>query len=773
MKAVIMAGGEGSRLRPITCDTPKPMVPLLGKPVMEYIIALLKNNGITDIAATLQYLPRVITDYFDDGSRFGVNLRYFIEEKPLGTAGSVKNCETFLDGDFLVISGDAVCDFDLKSAIKWHKSKNAAVTIVLTHIHNPLEYGVVMTDDTGKVTRFVEKPAWNEVFADTVNTGIYIVNSDVLNLIPGDTVFDFSKDLFPKLMNDGVSIYAYDAEGYWCDIGDINAYTASNIDSLNDKFNLYTKHENNTNKFKGCKINEPVYFGDGVNIGEGSTIGPNVIIGDFTSVGKNCRLSHSIIHSYSRIGDNCELQGAVTCHAAVLKKGVSLQEGSVIGANCIIGDNVQINPNVKIWNNKTIPEHAHITTNVVWGNSGNNLFDEEEIAGEAGIDITPEMCCRLGAALASLKKGFKCGIMCDGSATARLIGSALASGASFSGANVFRLGKGFSALLSYSIHAYGLDGGFFISERNGLLHIEIKGEDSISIPRYIERKLQNAFYKDDFSRASYTDIKATQSIDGIDLLYINALTKSINTPLVGEVYIGCKSQIIRSTIVKALTACGIMISETEKLGIPHFYIDNSGTWLSAKDEELEVLSSDFTGALTLLSIIEKGKKKVSYFYNRPSAFDRICEEYGVKYEKVLVSPADNSDKNARHHLYDEPALYDSLFAVMRIMESLSRNKISLKKFSERLPRFFIKKAEVWIPANRKSYVIRKLQSKLEGSAELIEGIRFEQKNAEVLLVPKKKGGFNLRIEASNTETAEELCNFYKREIYRLADNAEP
>lgn len=200
MKAIIMAGGEGSRLRPLTCDRPKPLVPVLGKPIMEYGIELLKKHGIKDIGVTLQYLPNAIIDYFGDGSKWGVNLQYFLEEVPLGTAGSVKNAETFLDESFLVISGDALTDFNLSEIIAFHFKKQSLATIVLTVVSNPLEYGIVITDSANNITSFLEKPGWGEVFSDTVNTGIYVFEPDILKLIPEKTVFDFSKDLFPKIL---------------------------------------------------------------------------------------------------------------------------------------------------------------------------------------------------------------------------------------------------------------------------------------------------------------------------------------------------------------------------------------------------------------------------------------------------------------------------------------------------------------------------------------------------------------------------------------------
>ena len=199
MKAIIMAGGSGTRLRPLTCTMPKPMARIMNKPVMEHITELLKKHGITDIGVTLRYLPESIKEYFGDGSAFGVNFTYFTENEPLGTAGSVMACSGFLNEDFLVISGDSFTDFNLSEAIAFHKEKEAEATLILHSVDVPIEYGVVVTEKDGKICRFLEKPDWSRVFSDTVNTGIYILNPSVFDGVTQKSP-DFSKDIFPKLL---------------------------------------------------------------------------------------------------------------------------------------------------------------------------------------------------------------------------------------------------------------------------------------------------------------------------------------------------------------------------------------------------------------------------------------------------------------------------------------------------------------------------------------------------------------------------------------------
>ncbi|MDD4336537.1 MAG: nucleotidyltransferase family protein, partial [Firmicutes bacterium] len=222
MKAVIMAGGKGTRLRPLTCSMPKPMVPVVNRPMMEHVVDLLVAHGFTDLACTLCYMPEAIRSHFGDGSSMGCRITYSVEDTPLGTAGSVRALGDFLDDTFLVISGDALTDIDLASAVAFHREKDAAVTIVLTRVATPLEYGVVIVDDDGRITRFLEKPSWGEVFSDTVNTGIYVLEPEIMRKVSPSCEFDFSKNLFPMLLGEGYPMYGYIADGYWCDIGNLD-----------------------------------------------------------------------------------------------------------------------------------------------------------------------------------------------------------------------------------------------------------------------------------------------------------------------------------------------------------------------------------------------------------------------------------------------------------------------------------------------------------------------------------------------------------------------
>lgn len=239
MKAIIMAGGEGKRLKPITGSTPKPLVPLCGRPVMEHIILLLRRHGITDICATLKYRPDDIKNYFGSGEKLGVRLEYRIEQTALGTAGGVKNCADFYGSeDFLVISGDAACDIDLSNLIAEHQRRSPAATIALCPEPEPLRYGLALCDREGFIRSFIEKPDWRHVVTNLVNTGIYIISPRAMEHVPENEEFDFAKDLFPRLLDEGEKLLGVPCDGYWCDIGTPKSYYECCADALSGKLKI-------------------------------------------------------------------------------------------------------------------------------------------------------------------------------------------------------------------------------------------------------------------------------------------------------------------------------------------------------------------------------------------------------------------------------------------------------------------------------------------------------------------------------------------------------
>ncbi|MBE3101168.1 MAG: NDP-sugar synthase, partial [Firmicutes bacterium] len=384
MKGIIMAGGEGSRLRPLTCDLPKPMVPVMNRPVMSYSIELLKKYRITDIGVTLQYLPEEIQDYFQNGTDFGVHLNYFIEDSPLGTAGSVKNSGDFLDETFVVISGDALTDINLEKAIKFHKDNGSIATLILKRVEVPLEFGVVVTDEEGSIKRFLEKPNWGEVFSDTVNTGIYILEPEVLDYFEAGKKFDFSQDLFPLLLKDQRPMFGYITNEYWCDIGNSQTYLSAHYDMLSGRVNIPMPGRKtdgdiwlgeNVQIHKDAKLEGPCFIGDYSKIGKDVYIGPYTVVGSNCSIDSGSSIKKSILWNHVVLGEKTAIRGAALCNKVDAANRVSVFEGAIIGDGCQLKEGSVIKPLVKIWPNKTVDEGNIIQSNIIWGTkSAKTLF---------------------------------------------------------------------------------------------------------------------------------------------------------------------------------------------------------------------------------------------------------------------------------------------------------------------------------------------------------------------------------------------------------------
>ena len=352
LKAVILVGGQGTRLRPLTYNTPKPMVPVLNVPFLEYVIRNLKEHHITEIVMAQFYLPHSMREYFGDGSKLGVHLYYVMEENPLGSAGAVKNVEDFLDCTFFVLNGDIFHNRDLTAVLKYHRRHRAKATIVLTPVANPTLYGVVETDKRNKVKRFTEKPKPEEVKTNMINAGTWVVEPEILQRIPPDTRISFERDLFPQILADGLPFYAYPTDNYWMDTGTPENYLQLHRDLLSGKYDGY-KPENDVSIGKGSKIHPTVKFkgkviiGDNCKIASGAkftgpvVIGPNCKIGEDTAIsdsvvwhdvtiGKGVRISGSVLADNCKIGDGCSLGDAVLGDHVTVNDGVKLKKGSRI-----------------------------------------------------------------------------------------------------------------------------------------------------------------------------------------------------------------------------------------------------------------------------------------------------------------------------------------------------------------------------------------------------------------------------------------------------------
>ncbi|HUH20530.1 MAG TPA: sugar phosphate nucleotidyltransferase, partial [Gaiellaceae bacterium] len=444
MKAVVMAGGEGTRLRPLTSNQPKPMVPIVGKPCMEHIIELLRGHGFEEVIVTVAFLPQAIRSYFGDGEGIGVNIEYSVEESPLGTAGSVRLAADKLDETFLVISGDALCDVDLTDLIRFHREKQAAVTIGLKSVENPLEFGIVVTDEDGRIERFLEKPSWSQVFSDTINTGIYVLEPEVLRHVPADGPYDFSKELFPLLLEMGRPLYGYVFDDYWQDIGNLDQFRQANFDALDEEVRLNIpgiRLRGNVWLGEGVEVDDldaiegPAYLGNYCRVAPDATVGPYSVLGSSVTLLERARTERSVIDAATHIGRSARVEGAVVGRACDIRAHAHVQEGAAIGDEVTIGAESNIAPHVRIYPYKEVETGSQVYENLIWETrASSRLFGKDGVTGLVNVDLTPETAVRLAAALGTaLKRGARVVASRESPAACRMIKRAMISGLNSTG----------------------------------------------------------------------------------------------------------------------------------------------------------------------------------------------------------------------------------------------------------------------------------------------------------------------------------------------------
>ncbi len=515
MRAVIMAGGFGTRLRPLTCNTPKPMAPVMNKPLMHHIVELLKRHGITEIISTLFYSPDVITNYFGDGSRLGVKMSYVKSDADYGTAGSVRNATKGLNERVLIISGDVLTDFDLSAALCYHEQKKAKATIVLTHATNPLAFGVVITADNGKITRFLEKPSWGEVFSDTINTGIYILDPDVLEIIPYREEFDFSKNLFPHLLRNDLGLYGYIADGYWRDIGNLNEYQDAHVDALNGsvKVNIEGKKEGNLYYGEGCSFQrEKLKISGTVLLGKNVTLGDDVdlsscVIGDNCVIGPGSLLRNVVLWNDVVVGHSTELSTDVICSRCSIGEKAVIAENVFIGDACWIGRKAQLASNIKLWPEKVVEEGAILTRSLVWEDKWlRELFADARVTGLSNIEMNPEFGAKLGAAYGAYIGEGKTVVTCrDSDNVSRMMNRALICGLISAGVNTFDLRAMSIPLLRHELSSGKEAGGIhvrrspFDKNLTDIIFFDANGKD---LPISKTKNIERLFFGEDFPRAT-------------------------------------------------------------------------------------------------------------------------------------------------------------------------------------------------------------------------------------------------------------------------------
>lgn len=825
MKAVIMAGGSGTRLRPLTCKLPKPMVPLATRPIMEYIIGLLRHYDLTQIAVTLYYLPEVIRNYFGKGDEFGVNLHYFTEETPLGTAGSVKNAEDFLNETFLVISGDALTDFNLAEAIAFHRSKQALATLVLTRVKTPLEYGVVITDETGKIRRFLEKPGWGEVFSDTVNTGIYLLEPEIFRFYERGKNVDFSKDLFPKLLTEGQPLYGYVANGYWSDIGNLDQYRQANYDLLSGKVQLPLPGEELAPGLRagegveieeGAEIEPPVILGRYARVKKGAKISGFTVLGDYTHIQESVSVKKSILWNHVYVGDHSELRGVVLGHRVHLKSRVALYEGVVIGDGSTVGNRALLRPEVKVWPDKYIESGSVLSNSLVWGSRWcSSLFGNLGIDKTFNQELTPEFAARLGMAYGSLlPEKARVVISADHSRPARTLKRAMIAGFLATGVNLFDLGIATTPVARYALVTLGANGGVHlrVSPRNGDgILVEFLDEKGFAVSRDLERKIEQRFFTEEYRCIAADRIGEVFYVPHLLERYLEGILSATSPQQIRDAHfkvvvnydrgilslllptllriLGCDAihhQLLEENkeetgpktlkeILAVLDEIGGRVREEQAdLGI---VVDNNAERLILLDEKGRLIQDEqFVALIAFLILKYTEHSTVPVPVTASGIIEELSKEYRGKVVRTKANPRSLMEKVAEEKIFAgrdgktqfQPA-FDALLSLVKILELVAREKMTLSELVATLPRFYMERREVPCPWEEKGRIMRALfEENKDRPIEAIDGLKVFHDNGWALVLPDaEEPVFQIYSEGTSPEEAEELARLYMEKINEL------
>ena len=826
MKAVIMAGGFGTRIQPLTGSMPKPMIPLFNRPIMLHIVELLKKYDITELVMLLYHQPFYIKNFFRDGADFGVKITYVTPLQDMGTAGAVKAAEKYLDKRFMVISGDLLTDFNLRKIIDFHEDNKAKATITLTSVKDPLQFGVVITNKEKRITQFLEKPGWGEVISDTINTGIYVLEPEILSYIPDGENFDFSQDLFPLMLKKKDALFGVTAKGYWRDIGNTDSYREAYHDIFKGRINL--------------KIDEPKqdYVGKDLRIGadvkleHASGLEGTVVIGDNSQVlgdvrikdsviGRNCtieagvRLNRCIIWDNSYVKKGARITDSVICSNVRVGQGAVLEEGVIVADETSIGDEAVIKADVKIWPKKTIEAGATVTSNMIWGEKWKKaLFEGAIIKGLSNVELTPEFCAKLGCAYGtSLPKGSYVLAGRDSSPSSRMLKRCFVGGLLSAGINVRDMKMTSLPLVRYKLKTFGEVGGVHFRQDHddpALLEIVFLDGDGLDFSSNMGKNVERTFFKENFRRAHHTEPGVITDINNVGDFYREGFLRAIDREIlkkaaytvVIDFNFSPASQILPQLLnqlgfsVIALNAYvdegrGIRVNAREEALTQLATIVSSlnaqaGFWLEPNAEAIILVdeSGRIHNGVELLSLVvallmKSGQKgTIAVPVQAPSTIELMAEQNRCHVvrtkssDRAMLETATSSEivltgtTDGRFAFPRFQAAFDGMFAIAKLMELAAVCAIPFSKGLSAVPERAYLETTLPCAWEMKGGLMRKMsEDSLEQEATFIDGIKVQFGKEWVLLLPDQYlPCVHIVAEAKDHKTAQRLLAEYQKKV---------
>ncbi len=790
-----MAGGEGTRLRPMTANQPKPLLPVVNKPIMEHVLRLLKRHGFTETVVTVQFLAALVRNYFGDGEEIGMALSYATEEMPLGTAGSVKNAQDALrDERFLVISGDALTDIDLTDMVRFHKENGALVTIGLKRVPNPLEFGIIIIDDEGRVQRFLEKPTWGQVFSDTANTGIYVMEPEVLDHVAAGESVDWSGDVFPKLLAEGAPLYGYVADGYWEDVGTHESYLSSQADMLSGRIDIEPSGFEVSPGIwvaEGAEVDPeailkgPLYIGDYAKVEAGAELREFTVLGSNVVVKEGAFLHRAIVHDNVFIGPSTNLRGCVIGKNTDVMAGARIEEGAVIGDECVIESEAYVSSDVKVYPFKTIEAGAVVNTSVIWESRGQRtLFGPRGVSGLINVEITPELAVRLASAYATtLKKGANVTASRDASRAARTLNRAVQSALTASAINVQDLEACAIPVARYATARENCVGGIVIRTTPGdsqgvdIVFLDDNGAD---LSQNAQRKLERVFGRQEYRRAFPGEIAELAYPSRVVETYVRDLQTCVDMRGVLEaglkIVIDCAGGTASLVLPQLLGRLGVDVltvnnrlddvSPTETLAERMRDLQRLGDLVSSSraafgvrfdpvgeritlvNENGELINDD-RGLLVMLDLVaaERRGGRVALPVTTTRVAEQVCRFHGVQVDwtstsqDVLTKAATAEDSifagdgRGGFIIPEFNATVDGIAAFTRLLGLVARTRLTLSQIDHRIPEAHLLKRSVPTPWAAKGSVMRHIVEAADKRVvDTTDGVRVIEDDASWILV---------------------------------------
>ena len=812
MKAVVMAGGEGTRLRPLTSNQPKPMVPIVGKPCMEHILDLLRRHGMNEVVVTLAFMPQAIRTYFGDGTALEMDVDYSVEEQPLGTAGSVRLARERLDDTFLVISGDALCDVDLTALVAAHREKGAAVTIGLKSVDNPLEFGIVVIDEDGRVERFLEKPSWGQVFSDTINTGIYVLEQEVLRHIPGDRPYDFSKELFPLLLEMGRPIYGHVFDGYWQDIGNLEQFRQANFDALDGvvqldipglrlRGNVWVSEEVDIDEMAG--VAGPAFIGANCRIADGASIGAHAVLSRGVIVREGARVTRSVIDAGTYVGRSSVVEGAIIGRGCDLRDHVRVHEGVAVGDQVTIGPEASLFPGVRVYPFKEIETGAQIHESVVWETrAASTPFGREGATGLVNVDLTPETAVRLAAALGTaLRRGDRVVASRASADACRMIQRAIISGLTSTGVHVADLRISPAAVTRHVLRTQALQAGIHVGRSSvdpEMIDVRFFEWPGNQMTAGLQKEVEKHFGRQELRRATFAEVGETTyparvresyAQDILDSLDAEAVRRrrfrvavdygyspaAFTLPLVlgplGVEAIGAHGSFVEDVReeLETVDARRIVTGVRADLGV---VLDRAAERLLLVDERGEAVPTDLGMLLAVRLLVLAGREgRIAVPITATDRLDELVDGSALEVVRTQHSLGDLTRAATEDGVVlaaaptggfvfpDVVPGYDAVTTLCKLLELLAGQESRLSELVADLPRPTLLHRELACPWSRKGLVMRLVNENLaDRKLDLMDGVKAYDERGWVQVLPDPDEPLvHLYAEGETEEVTRELA----------------